>query len=179
MGLQCLSVPGLPTVPIKPAKKGKRTTRPSVSPEVLAQLAVDRTIALAGKPGLQISPARVGLTGLDSYFWVAPAPRPVIALAAVPGIVVTARAHPVQFLWHFGDGGEMVTTGPGRPWTRTRPGSIAHQYQARGRYPVSVQVLWIANWRVGQGQWRSLGTFATTATRSFPVRQAVAVLVRS
>jgi hypothetical protein len=179
MGLQCLSVPGLPSLPTKPAKNGKRSKRPTVSPQVLAQVAVDRAIALAGKPGFHLSPARVGLTGLDTYFWVAPPPRPVSAQAAVPGVRVTAQARPVQYMWRFGDGEHLVTSGPGRPWTRTRPGSIAHQYQTRSRYAVSVQVMWVATWRIGAGHWRPLGTFATEATRSFPVRQAVAVLTKS
>lgn len=178
-GLQCLSLARPPIVPIKPAKNGKRSHRPSVSPQLLAKLAVDRAIALAGKPGLQLAPARVGLTGLDTFFWVAPRPRPVVAQAAVPGLRVTARAHPVQYIWHFGDGGEAVTVGPGRPWTRTHPGSIAHDYQTRARYAVSVQIIWKANWRIGAGRWRSLGTFVTSSARSFPVRQAVAVLVKS
>jgi hypothetical protein len=179
MGLQCLSVPGLPALPTKPAKNGKRSKRPTVSPQVLAQVAVDRAIALAGKPGLHLSPARVGLTGLDTYFWVAPPPRPISAQAAVPGVTVTAQARPVQYVWRFGEGEHLVTSGPGRPWTRTRPGSVAHQYQTRSRYAVSVQVMWVATWRIGPGRWRPLGTFATQATRSFPVRQAVAVLTKS
>jgi hypothetical protein len=179
MGLQCLSVPGLPTLPTKPAKKGKQSKRPRVAPQVLAQVAVDKAIALAGKPGLHISPARVGLTGLDTYFWIAPPPRPLSAQASVPGVTVTAHARPVQFVWRFGDGDHLVTSEPGRPWTRTRPGSIAHQYQTRARYAVSVQVMWIATWRIGGGQWRPLGTFATEAARSFPVRQAVALLTKS
>jgi hypothetical protein len=79
MGLQCLSVPGTPSLPTKRAKKGKGSKRPMVAPQVLAQLAGNRAIALAGKLGLHLSPARVGLTGLDTYFWVAPAPKPLTA----------------------------------------------------------------------------------------------------
>ncbi|MDP9233940.1 MAG: hypothetical protein M3P01_05250, partial [Actinomycetota bacterium] len=75
-GLQCLSLARPPIVPSKAANKSKRSKKPSVSPQVLAKLAVDRAIALAGNPGLQLAPARIGLTGLDTYFWVAPRPRP-------------------------------------------------------------------------------------------------------
>ncbi|MDP9226957.1 MAG: hypothetical protein M3P18_24555 [Actinomycetota bacterium] len=119
------------------------------------------------------------MTGLDSYFWVSPRPQPVAAEAAVPGMTVTARARPAQYLWRFGDGAELVSYGPGRPWIRHRPGSIAHEYQARARYVVSVQVIWQASWRVGSGGWRGLGFFSTTGSVPYPVRQAVAVLVGS
>jgi hypothetical protein len=178
-GLQCLSLARPPIVPSKPANKSKRSKKPAVSPQLLAKLAVDRAIALAGKPGLQLAPARVGLTGLDTYFWVAPRPRPIAAQAAVPGLRVTARARPVQYIWRFGDGGQAETFGPGRPWTPSHLGSIAHDYQTRGRYAVSVEIIWSASWRIGPGRWRELGTFVTSSTRSFPVRQAVAVLVKS
>jgi hypothetical protein len=178
-GLQCLSMPIPPAIKAAAKKPGKRPKAPPPPPAVLAELAVDRAIALAGKPEFQIAPSRVGLTGLDSYFWIAPAPRPIAAQAAVPGLVVTARARPVQYVWRFGDGSEQVTSTPGRPWTPDRPGNIAHQYQTRDRYTVSVQVIWNATWRVGRGVWRGLGTFATTAERSYPVRQAIAVLVKS
>jgi hypothetical protein len=140
---------------------------------------MDRAIALAGEPGLQIAPSRVGLTGLDTYFWIAPAPRPIAAQARVPGVAVTARARPMQYVWTFGDGAHKVTSTPGRPWTPARPGTIAHQYQARSRYTVTVQIVWSATWRIGSGQWRTLGTFSTRARRPFPVREAVAALVKS
>jgi hypothetical protein len=178
-GLQCLSVPVAVVRQTVNQKKGKHAKPPAPSVALLARLAMDRAIALAGEPGLELAPSRVGLTGLDTYFWIAPAPRPIAAQARVPGVALTARARPVQYLWTFGDGTHKVTSTAGRPWTPARPGTIAHQYQARSRYTVTVQIVWSATWRIGSGEWRTLGTFATRASRPFPVREAVAALVKS
>jgi hypothetical protein len=178
-GLQCVSLPRPPPSQPVRTKHGKKQKPAPPSPQVLARLAIDKAIALAVKPEIRIAPARVGLTGLDSYFWISPRPHPVAATAAVPGVAVTARAQPAQYLWRFGDGAELVSHGPGRPWTRDLPGSIAHQYQARDRYTVSVQIIWRASWRTGVGGWQDLGFFSTSGSHVYPVRQAVAVLVRS
>ncbi|MEA2506956.1 MAG: hypothetical protein QOH48_1574 [Actinomycetota bacterium] len=148
-GLQCLSVPVSVARRVVAPKKKKHQKAQAPSVALLARLAMDRAIALAGEPGLQISPSRVGLTGLDTYFWIAPAPRAIAAQASVPGVAVTARARPVQYVWKFGDGAPKVTSTPGRPWTPAHPGTIAHQYQTRSRYRITVQIIWRATWRIG------------------------------
>jgi hypothetical protein len=135
-------------------------------------------MALAAEPDLRISPSAIGLTGLDSYFWLAREPRPIIATADVPGIAVTAEAHPIRYSWDFGDGATRSTTHIGRRWTRRRAGNIAHLYETSDTYTVRAVVVWEARWRLGAGAWQPLGYFTTSDSVEYPVRQIVALLVR-
>lgn len=151
---------------------------PPPSPEEIASIAIDRALALAPEPKLEIAPARVGLTGLESYFWIAEPPRPISATASVPGLTVTARAVPTQFVWDFGEGTGEVTSTAGRPWTRRRPGNISHLYEAKGRYGVAVEVIWSASYQVNGGGWVGIGNFSTADARPYPVREMVALLVK-
>ena len=138
---------------------------------------MDEAVGLAPDPQLHVDPGRIGLTGLDSYFSVRP-PRPIQVSATVPGFTVTAEARPVQYAWDFGDGATRTTHGPGRPWSRRRPGSIAHLYETHGVYSIGVEIVWAARWRIGTGEWRHLGYFSTADARDYPVRQIVALLVK-
>jgi hypothetical protein len=156
--------------------RNRRDRGPSL--EELVRTAADRAIALAVKPQLKVAPDGVGLTGLPSYFWLAVPPRPISATASAGGITVIAEAFPAQFLWTFGDGDDLVTTTSGRPWTRDLPGNIDHTYETRGRFELSVEVVYRARWRIDGGPWQSLGFFSTSDSRTYPVRQVVAVLVQ-
>jgi hypothetical protein len=168
----------LPLPPKPNVADVQRRRRPPTPDEVARRLA-DRAISLAPRPRLRFSPARRGLTGLPSYFWLAQPPRPIEARAGIGGISVTAQARPVQYVWTYDDGTDKVTRKPGRKWTRKRPGSIPHVYEAKGRYQLEVEVIWEARWRLGLGAWRSLGYFSNSATRSYRVRSVVAVLVKA
>ncbi|MDQ4024336.1 MAG: PKD domain-containing protein, partial [Actinomycetota bacterium] len=103
---------------------------------------------------------------------------PVSATAEAGPLTVTAEARPVRYLWDFGDGTELGTTRPGRPWTQARPGDVSHLYEAKGRYEVGAEVVWAARWRTNGGPWRDLGYFTTESSAGYPVREMVAVLVR-
>jgi hypothetical protein len=157
--------------------RGRRPAPPS--PEQLAAIAADRAMDLAQNPALEIAPSRIGLTGLDSFFWLAEEPRPVRATASAGGLSVTAEARPAQYVWDFGDGTDKVTDEPGRAWTRWRDGTVAHMYETRARYEVAVEVVWSARWRSGAGAWVPLGFFSNSDTREYPVRQMIAMLVRA
>jgi hypothetical protein len=150
--------------------------RAAPSPEAVARVLADRAVALAPDPRIEVAPARVGLTGLESYFWLA-APASIRASARAGGVVVAAEARPVQFVWSFGDGARAVTSHPGVPWRPGRAGSIAHTYEADGAYELSLELVWAARWRVGGGGWAPLGRFATTDVRAYPVRQVLPMLV--
>lgn len=171
-GLTCVLPP-----PERPRIANAPKRRPPRPDEVARRLA-DRAISLAPKPRLRFVPARRGLTGLPSYFWLENRPRPIEARAGVGGITVTAQARPVQYVWDFGDGTDRATRGPGRRWTMKRPGNIRHTYEGKGRYTVEVEVIWEARWRLGTGAWRHLGYFSNSSTRSYRVRSIVAVLVK-
>ena len=151
---------------------------PVLSPIQVAQVLADRAMALAPAPKIRVAPARVGLTGLDSYFWLDP-PDLITASAGVGGLVVTAEARPVQSVWDFGDGNDLVTSHPGQPWSERRPGNISHMYESDGRYTLTLEQIWEARWQLGGGPWQSLGFFSNSADRPYPVRQVVPVLVPS
>lgn len=172
----CISFVSPEPVPDRPARGPRRAPRPS--PESLAQRAFDRVISLAPDPELGIAPARVGLTGLPSFFWVDGELAPVTATAGVRGLTVTAEARPVRYQWDFDDGTTRSTQHGGRPWTRGRDGNVGHVYEAKGRYEPGVTVLWAARWRVNGGPWADLGYFSTAGSAEYPVREMIAVLVR-
>ena len=156
-----------------------RSRRARPSPELLALRAFDRMVALAGLPELTLAPAKIGLTGMPTYVWLERQPRPVSARAAVPGLVVQARAAPQEYRWLFGDGGELLTDHPGTPYRPKRPGSIAHTYEVKGHYTVTVEVVYHATYRVNGGPWRPLGAFRTSDSRPLPVRELIPMLVDS
>lgn len=148
------------------------------SPFELAWLAADRAMSVTEWPQLEIAPHYVGLTGLRSYFWLQRTPAPVTASASVPGLVVTAEAHPVRYTWSFGEGRSRSTAHSGRGWSRRRSGNVSHMYERRGRYRVGVTVLWEARWRMGTSAWQHLGYFSNEDSRIYGVRQMVAMLTR-
>jgi hypothetical protein len=111
---------------------------PPSSPEELAVLAADRAIAAAPRLRLRVAPSDVGLTGLESYFWLANRPQPITAVARVPGLTVVAEARPVQYVWQFGDGAEEVTTEPGTPLAPRQ--ARIDRTSLRGQRPLSRRV---------------------------------------
>jgi len=153
-----------------------RPRRPNL--QALLFAALDEVRRRAPHPSLAIAPDRIGLTGLESYFWLAEPVSPVTATASVPGITVVAEASPDHYLWRFEPGADRMTDDSGRPWTESRPGNIGHTYETKGRYDVSVEVVWAARWRIGSGPWRELGFFSTVDSRNYPVREIVPVLTK-
>jgi len=139
---------------------------------------IDRVIELVAAPELQIAPSEIGLTGLETYVWIEE-PRPVGATAAAGGTTVEARAYPTQYLWDWGDGNDTLTYSSGRAWTEHSPGTIEHVYETIGRYDLSVEVVWEAQWRINGGGWRALGLFSLRDGVDYPVRQVQSRLTRS
>lgn len=172
----CVSFVSPPPARVPEQRRGRSPRTPA--PETLAQRAYDRMISIAPSPAIDVAPARIGLTGLTSYFWVGNELRPITATAGVRGLTVTAEARPVRYLWDFGDGTTRTTRHGGRPWTRHQPGNIGHLYETKGRYQPTATVVWAARWRVNQGPWQDLGYFSTEGSTRYPVRQMLAVLVR-
>lgn len=176
-GNYCQAATPEPADPDNNPRPGGDSGPPPPSPEEIVAMAIDRAIALAPDPQLEVAPARVGLTGLESYFWLADPPTAISATAGVSGLTVTAQAVPVQFVWDFGDGEELATTSPGARWTPRSGGDISHLYETKGSYDLSVEVIWAASYSINGGAWTSIGYFSTSDTRPYPVREMVAVLV--
>ena len=89
---------------------------------------------------------------------------------------MTASAAPSSYVWSFGDGAEITTEEPGRPWTKRRDGSIEHTYETKGHYEIMATIVWSASWSLNGGPPRSLGTFTTSDTAEYPVREVIAFL---
>jgi hypothetical protein len=155
-----------------------RRGRASPSPEDVARVLADRARSLAPTPRIEIAPESVGLTGLESFFWVEP-PGPVRAAAGVGGITVVAEARPVQYVWSFGDGSGLVSNHPGVPrhTSDERLATVTHTYETDGSREVIVEQIWEARWRSGAGEWQALGFFSETGIRVYPVRAIVPVIV--
>jgi hypothetical protein len=152
--------------------------RRSRGPDIAAivQGALDRAIALAADPDLNIAPARLGLTGLPTYVWDGDPPAPITVTASAGGVTVVAEAQVTHYRWDFGEDIDMSTS-PGRPWTKAHNGTIDHTYETKGFYDLSVEAIWAARWRLGAEPWQSLGYFSTSDSRRYPVQEVVTRLV--
>jgi hypothetical protein len=100
-----------------------------VSPTVIAASVVRRLPLGAGQ--IEASPSRGGLTGVDSWFWLDPAPQRTELSVSLGGETVRVVADP-DVEWRFGDGATL-TGGPGVSY---QPGAapaeaIRHVYQTR------------------------------------------------
>ena len=174
-GVECASFSA--PVPGEPVRRNGRKPRPPSAAQIAAAL-FDRTIALAPEPQLEVAPSRIGLTGLRTFVWLDESPRPIVATASAGATTVTAVATPARFVWDFGEGQVRSTSDAGTRWTPRQRGSVGHMYQASGRYDLSVDVLWSAQWRSGTGPWQPLGTFSTSDSRPYLVREVIAWLAR-
>ncbi|WP_166844768.1 hypothetical protein [Isoptericola sp. BMS4] len=94
------------------------------------------------------------------------------------GVDVQVRAVPAEFSWTFGDDtGALVTTDPGRAWTRADgdpdPTWIGHTYTRPGTYAISLTTTWHGQFRLtGAPTWTDIPGQATT-TSTGPTWQAL------
>jgi hypothetical protein len=82
--------------------------------------------------------------------------------------VIHAEFRPVEYRWAFGDGQQLVTTGPGTPGLHSQ---VRTAFQQRGRYRVGVTIMWtaqafLAGRRVGQVE-----ELVSRAATSYPVAE--------
>ena len=136
--------------------------------------------------GVAASPARLGLVGLDTWFWLDPAPRPVTIREADGGIDYSITATPLSADWGFGDGTHASLIGAlgfGQPYPQQS--SVTHIFEAhsQGGYLVDASVRYTLTWTAliaGQsvGPY-PMGTFMQSAIPlRYPVEQAQPVLLR-
>ena len=167
----------------------------AVTPVVLAASVAQR---LELSPGaIETSPARAGLTGADSWFWLDPAPQRQTLSVSLAGETVSVVADPTVE-WRFGDGASL-DGGPGLPYQAgTAPvDAIRHVYQARclprdqghdpyvlsscGKegYGVEAIVVWRISYRAAGpvGESGMLPTRTTENSASYPVSESRAFLV--
>ncbi len=104
---------------------------PVVNPAAIAAAIAARLELVPGRIQTSPSVGRGGLTGADSWFWLAPAPTREVLSLSLRGERVSVSAVP-SVEWRFGDGAALFG-GPGRPYVAGRPlaDSIRHLYETR------------------------------------------------
>jgi hypothetical protein len=128
-GHACQYVPNSVTPCFTLVGPGSNSGAGPISPSVVAQ-SLARRVELA--PGeIKTSPARAGLTGAPSWFWLDPAPRRQSLSIALAGETVSVTADPTVE-WRFGDGASL-DGGPGVPYdaSTSAADAIKHAYQTR------------------------------------------------
>jgi hypothetical protein len=132
------------------------------------------------------NPAGIGLVGLDSWFWLDPAPHAVTIHEISSGTNYAITATPVSAAWEFGDGGGAELAGAsayGRPYPQRS--NITHVFEAHSQvgYQVRASVRYAVTWTAtiaGRGtETHPMGVFVQTAVPlRYPVEQAQPELLR-
>ena len=100
------------------------------------------------------NPARVGLVGLDSWFWLDPSPRAVTVHETEAGVDYAITATPMSADWDFGDGAGTMLAGPAGYGQRyPQPSSVTHMYEAHSQagYTVRAWVRYAVMWTASIG----------------------------
>jgi len=156
----------------------------AVCSRALATPPMPRWTELAAR--VAVNPAGVGLVGLDSWFWLDPAPHSVTIHEINGGIDYTITATPESATWDFGDGSVADLAGAsgyGRPYPQ--PSSITHVFEAHAqdgyivRASVRYAVTWTASMAGRNPETHPMGMFVQTALPlRYPVKQAQPELLR-
>lgn len=126
------------------------------------------------------NPTGLGLVGLDSWFWLSPAPKEMVVHQNYRGIEYVVTATPTGADWDFGDGAGarfLDATGFGLQYPQSS--TVKHTYQAHRQagYRVQSSVRFDVTWTAVVGG-RSIGPYAVGSVRlaadplQYPVEQA-------
>ncbi len=148
-------------------------TTPLTSPEIaLAEQASSRQPW--PKLTVAVSPDR-GVTGLDSWFWLAGNAAMPQASATAGSLTVTVRAALIDALWEFGDGSRIDSGHDlGQPYPQRS--TIRHvfqtdSYQRPNGYQVLATLRFGVWYSVNSSPWRFLGTKAKGYSLPYAVYQ--------
>lgn len=134
--------------------------------EALPVLTVDdfRSLPLPA-PVLRLQPDR-GWVLVNVETIVMTDATPVPLRTTLAGFGVDVEAVPQQFTYDFGDGHDLVTVSPGRPYPDH---DTFHEYEAPGTYAITLTTQWSGRYRVdGDPTWREVTGTATTSSTSAP-----------
>jgi hypothetical protein len=91
------------------------------------------------------------------------------------GRSVQVRANPTLWIWATGDGTELSSSRPGRPYPSS---DVAHRYRRAGEYTLTVTTTWNGEFSVEGGPWQPIdGTVTRFASLPLEVVQARPQLV--
>jgi hypothetical protein len=131
-------------------------------------------------------PGGATLVNTQTLLWVDTETDRDLGTVTLLGQRVGLRVHVHTVAWTFGDGDRTTATTPGRAYDPSDPCRQAmcptyggHVYRSTGAMPVTAQVTWTGEFRVGTGAWRPIGGIVTgpAQTTTITVRQARGVLV--
>jgi hypothetical protein len=93
------------------------------------------------------------------------------------GQSVDVEARPTQYVWHHGDGTIARTATPGAPYPAK---DVTYEYtDAHRTVQASVDVVYTARFRVGDGAWQDIAETVTIAGPPTPLRISEATPVLS
>ena len=130
------------------------------------------------------NPSGVGLVGLDTWLWLAPAPAALTANETDQGSRYVVTATPVGARWDFGDGGWLSNGVSGFGHAYPQPSSVTHTYEAHSRagYAVRAVLRYDVSWSAVTGG-RTFGPYPLGSIEiparslAYPVEQAQPELV--
>jgi hypothetical protein len=139
----------------------------------------------APETAVAANPTGVGLVGLDTWFWLAPAPAAITAAETYQGIDYSVTATPVAAGWDFGDGSyARFNDGSGFGWAYPQPSSVVHTYEAHSQvgYGARAAIRYDVSWTALVGG-RSFGPYPLGSVELpahplvYPVEQAQPELI--
>jgi hypothetical protein len=132
------------------------------------------------------NPARVGLVGLDSWFWLDPSPRAVTVHETEAGVNYAITATPTSANWDFGVGAGTMLAGPAGYGRRyPQQSSVTHVYEAHSQagYTVRAWVRYAVMWTASTAG-QTIGPYPMDPITqaeiplNYPVEQAQPELLR-
>jgi hypothetical protein len=125
---------------------------------------------------IRTDPGTFTLVNLETYFWCADGAGRGCDLLGEGERTVTLLGQPVRirpritgYQWRFGDGATQDVDA----------GRATHVYDHAGAPEITLTLTWTADYAVAGGQFQPIGGTTTTTSppRTFPVREAEAVIV--
>jgi hypothetical protein len=159
---------------------------PSQRPIDIARLARGQLSLPA--PQIAANPRTAQLVNLPTWLWLDGGWQNVSATASVPGVSVTATAHPRSVTWSMGDGATVTCVRAGTPYhpevdPLSSSPDCGHTYRHSSAaepgqtYAVSATVHWAVMW-AGAGQNGAFPGLTTTSTVRFRVEESQALNIR-
>ena len=156
---------------------------PTLTPAQVAQTARNRL--RLPEVVIAASPAGEQLVNLPTWLWLRQGWQPMSAIAAAPGVSVTAVATPTSVTWSMGDGGSLTcqTAGSafpenGDPRAESPDCGYVFRTSSAGRpdeaFPVTATVTWTVTWS-GAGQSGTFPNMTTSASAAFRVAESQAI----
>jgi hypothetical protein len=124
---------------------------------------------------VSVNPA-TGITGLQSWFWLAPGNAAMPPASATAGpLTVTVRAALIDVLWVFGDGSRL-DSGKSLGQAFPQPSNVRHVYETdtyglSSGYQAGATLRFGVWYSVNGGPWQFLGTKARSYSLSYVVNQ--------